>query len=247
MSEAALKLDQYSPAIVRSAALELLAQTYRQSLFATCRRLLAFEDITKRTHTGIIKNLESDTRRKLICVPRGTFKSSIAVIGYTIWRILNNPNIRILIDSEVFTNSKNFLRSIKAHLESDKFTQLFGDHRGDKWGEAEIIVKTRTKALKEATVTCGGVGTVKVGQHYDLIIGDDYNSNKNSATPEGRKKVIDHYKYNQSILEPDGTYVIIGTRYSEDDVIGDILANELDIREIQQINDYEKDNGVIYV
>ena len=66
-----------------------------------------------------------------------------------------------------------------------------------------------------------------MGQHYDVIIGDDYNSDKNSANPEQRKKVVDHYRMNLSILEPEGIYVIVGTRYAADDVIGHILTNEV--------------------
>jgi len=42
-----------------------------------------------------------------------------------------------------------------------------------------------------------------------------------------RKKVINHFKMNTAILEPDGTYVIVGTRYAVDDVIGFILENEV--------------------
>ncbi len=82
--------------------------------------------------------------------------------------------------------------------------------------------------FKEASITAAGIGTTKVGQHYDVIIGDDYNSQNNTNSPDNAKKVIDHYRYNISILEPEGLYVIIGTRYSELDLIGHIIANEIE-------------------
>ena len=140
---------------------------------------------------------------------------------------MRNPNERILIDSEIFSNSRNFLREIKAHLKSPHFINIFGEWEGNIWTDSEIVISARTQAAKESSITCGGIETVKVGQHYSIIIGDDYNSGNNSMTAEGREKVIRHYQMNQSILDPDGTYVIIGTRYSELDVIGFIIDKEL--------------------
>lgn len=207
---------------------DYLRNKYKSSLGATALQLLQYPDINKHTHLDIIEALESSTKRKLIVCPRGALKSTLCVISYSIWRIMRDPNIRILIDSEVYSNSKNFLREIKAHLESERLTSLFGKFRSDSnWTEGSITISQRTKVIKEGTITCSGVGAIKVGQHFDLIIGDDMNSNKNSLTQEGRQKVIDHYKLSTSILEPDGDIVIIGTRYAEDDLIGHILSQEI--------------------
>ncbi len=106
---------------------------------------------------------------------------------------------------------------------------MFGKFKSEPWAESEITIRQRTKNFKEASITVGGVGTTKIGQHYSVIIADDMNSPNNSSTPENAKKIVDHYRYNLSLLEPDGIYVIIGTRYSEADLIGHILANELNI------------------
>ena len=85
----------------------------------------------------------------------------------------------------------------------------------------------RSKILKESSIVASGIGANKTSQHFDIIIHDDMNSHKNSQTAEQRKKVIDHYRLNHSILEPNGTLVIIGTRYAADDLIGHILENEI--------------------
>lgn len=196
--------------------------------------------MTKHTHGDMVSVLEAPTPRKLIVMPRGTFKSSIGVAAYCIWRLIRNPNERILIDSEVYTNSKNFLREIKAHLLQPAFIELFGDwSEGQSWTEGEITIKARTQNFKEASLTASGIGAVKVGQHYSTIIGDDLNSGNNSGTIEGRRKVLDHYRMNQAILEPEGVYVIIGTRYAVDDVIGNILSNELGINSTNEMMNLE--------
>jgi hypothetical protein len=178
-----------------------------------------------------------------VCVPRGSLKSSLGCVAFPIWLLINNPNLRILIDSELFTNSTTFLREIRAHLDSQDLVSVFGEFRSKTWNETEIIIKQRTKPYKEASITVGGVGTTKVGQHFDYIIGDDYNSPSNSNTLEKSQKVIDHYKYNLSILEPEGTYVIIGTRYSENDLIGYILREQLKIAGFPQTKLYTLDEA----
>lgn len=213
----------------------LLAEHYRDDLFDLCKYLLQYADLSWETHRGIVEALEAETKRKLVVVPRGCFKSTIAVVGFTIQQIIKNFNIRILIDSELYGNSSKFLREIKAHLMSPRLVDLYGKFESPViWNEGEILINQRTVARKEATVTCGGVGTTKVGQHYDLIIGDDYNSPDNSDTPEKCQKVIDHYKYNLSILEPGGTYVLIGTRYAEQDITGFVLRELLDLPKLAE-------------
>lgn len=192
-----------------------------RSLMFFCKEILGFRDINEKTHGDTIKLLEDTAiKRKLIVLPRGSLKSSIGVVGYSLWRLLRDPDLRILIDSELWSNSTTFLREIKAHVKSPMFMDLFGDLEGDVWNDSEIIISTRQKRYKEASLSCGGIGTTLVGQHMDLIIHDDMNSNKNSATPDGCQKVIDHLRYNVSILEPKGEMIVIGTRYSANDLIG---------------------------
>ena len=206
----------------------LLQDMYKESLFNTAKHLLGYGDINWRTHGPICQALENRSKRKLIVCPRGAFKSTLGVVSYSIWILINNPNARVLIDSEVFTNSRNFLREIKAHLESYRLASIFGSFKTkDDWTQSSLTINQRTKKYKESSITCGGVGTIKTGQHYDLIIADDLNSQQNSNTKEGCEKVITHYKYYSSLLEPDGTIAIIGTRYSANDVIGHILENEI--------------------
>lgn len=230
MDERALlkRIAKHPPEIQAQALRQAIAERYRASLFSTCEGLLGYGDITEYTHGELIGTLEDGGSNKLIVMPRGTFKSTISVVAYAIWRLLRDPNERILIDSEVYANSKNFLREIKGHLESPRLISLFGAFKSPtNWNEGEITINQRTKVFKEASITCGGIETVKVGQHYSVIIEDDLNSGNNSESSAGRKKVIRHHQMNTAILDPGGTLVVVGTRYSTDDVIGFILDNEI--------------------
>lgn len=205
------------------------------SLYDFCH-FIEFTDVNPQTHGEIIYTLESPETRKLITVPRGSLKSSIASIAYPIWLLARNPNLRILIDTEVYSNAVLYLRAIKTILKSERFMSVFGDWEGDVWQEGSIVTSQRTKTYKEPSITCGGIGTVKVGLHFDVIIGDDYNSKENSKTRELAQKVIDHFRLNLNILDPHGIYLIIGTRYSEFDLIGFILRDVLGQKEISEGN-----------
>lgn len=210
-----------------------LQLVYQASLFNTCKFLLGYKDVTEKTHGEIIETLENATNNKLICVPRGCLKSTIACVAYPIWLLNRNPNLRILIDSELYTNSSTFLREIKGLLTSHPLISVFGEYKTKVWNESEIIIKQRTKNLKEGSITCSGIGATKVGQHFDVIIMDDLNSDKNTMNDEQADKVINHYKMQTSILEPTGTKVVIGTRYSAKDLIGHILDNEINVKDDQ--------------
>lgn len=201
---------------------------YRQSLYLTAKYLLGYSDINERTHGEMIQVLENSSPRKMIIMPRGTFKTSLAVVAYPIWRLLRNPNERILIDSELYSNAKRSLREISQHLENEQLVDLFGKFRGDSvWNEGEIQIRQRTVIKREPSVVASGIGAEKTGFHCDVIVGDDLCSPNNMNTAENRDKVYDHYRYFTSILDPGGTIVLVGTRYSSDDLYERVISREI--------------------
>ena len=198
-----------------------LKQAAEASFYLFAKYILGYRDLNMRTHEQAVQVLESDAHRKFVIMPRGTFKSTLVSVAYPIWLLAKDPNKTILLDSEVYTNSKNFLREIRQHLASNELLRtVWGSWTGQVNSESELIIGQRTRNRKEASITVGGIETVKVGQHYDCIIGDDYNSPKNSDTPEKCRKVIDHVRYNLNILNPGGEYCFAMTRYAELDIAG---------------------------
>lgn len=230
MSKVITALEKYPIDDQHQLAASILRDKYNNSLFLTAKLLLGYKDVNPYTHGDMIRALEAPSKRKLIVMPRGTFKSSVGSVAYAIWSLNRDPDIRIMLDSELYSNSKNLLREIKIHLENPKLTSIFGEYKNKNiWNESEILINQRRKTYKEASITASGIGAEKTGQHYQLIILDDANSPNNSGTTEGREKVLNHYRYLTSILEPEGTLVVIGTRYCSLDVPGSILKNELEL------------------
>jgi hypothetical protein len=68
-----------------------------------------------------------------------------------------------------------------------------------------------------------GVGATIVGRHYDVIIMDDIINEQSCSTPEQIKKVRDWYSYIQSIKDPEGFELMIGTRYHFSDIYGTVI------------------------
>ena len=215
------------PLIEHKAKLIFLRKLYENNFYAFAKQVCGLNLLERDTHANMVRVLQSLSPNKMLVCPRGSFKSSLAATAYPLWRLVKNPNLRIMIASELYTNSKNFIRQIRSIIESDGFRMLYGDWRGSSWGEGEIIVSSRTESKKEASITAAGIGTIKVGQHMDLVIFDDLNSQNNSDTPEKAQKVLDYNKYMISILDPGGEIVVTATRYSLNDLPEFVLKNEV--------------------
>ena len=178
-------------------------------------------------------NFVSDNRnkKKLILIPRGHLKSTLITVGYSLFRIINDPTIRILIQNATYQTAADFVRAIKRHLtENDDLIRLFGELAADpeEWSENRITLKTakQSEKGKEPTVTGWGVETTKTGQHYDLIIHDDLVERENIGTREQIDKVTLRYKDSLDLLEPNGQMIVIGTRWTDGDLYDWIMDKE---------------------
>lgn len=219
----------------RRARLAFKRGLYRRSLFHFIKYGLGYSKLKWTVHGPICQALQDVykgvSKRALIVVPRGCFKSTIGSVGFPMWCLINDPDMRILIDSELATNSEKFLNEIKGHMLTSEMIELFGEFRDKdrKWSANEIVIKQRKRIRKEASITCSGIGSQKTSQHYCTIIADDLSTPANSNTPESRSKVHNHFRMYTSLLDPHvGRAVVIGTRYSEGDIIGFVIENELE-------------------
>lgn len=158
-------------------------------------------------------------------LPRGHRKSFI--IGmYCCWRIMKNPAITILYYSSTTDLAEKQLRSIKQTLESKLHQKLWPtlidpiEGNREKWSASEICVDSPIRSkegVRDATVSTAGLTTTTTGAHADLIVLDDL-VEPNNNNPAGRKLVEERYSQMQSILNPGGMIVAVGTRYDPKDL-----------------------------
>lgn len=57
--------------------------------------------------------------RRLILMPRGHLKSTVASVLYALWRIYRNPNIRIITGTNQKRLSRGFIRELRQYFEDD--------------------------------------------------------------------------------------------------------------------------------
>jgi predicted phage terminase large subunit-like protein len=164
----------------------------------------------------------------LILLPRGSFKTTIASVSFPMWMAQQNPNIRVLIDSETYNLSKCILSEIKQQYEVGPYTQYFkaiDPKDAVRWAEDSIIMPGRDKPFKEGTFNAAGLDGVKAGMHYDMIIADDLHSQNNVRNQYQIDQVIEHYRLLMPILETDGILIVIGTRWGTDDAYNVVMQD----------------------
>jgi predicted phage terminase large subunit-like protein len=178
-------------------------------------------------HREMCEFVMSDSKKKLLLVPRAHLKSTVVTTAYSLQRIAKDQSVRILIANATFDMACSFLGQIKRHLkDNQKFKEYYGDlaTNAEKWSENMITVpKVNPFKKKEATVTAYGVGGNLVSQHYDVIIMDDVVNRDFINTQEQIEKTILFYKDALDLLEPDGTLIVIGTRWADADLYGWIM------------------------
>jgi hypothetical protein len=230
---------------------------FKLSFHGFCRDCLGYKDMND-IHKELCDFMQKDSNKfKLILMPRYTFKSSIATVGYVLWRLSINPDERVLIYSDAATKATGFLTSLKAHITgqvaNSKFRENYpgweSDIKSGKWNENQIVISVRKTTMPEPTIDTGGTETSKVGFHYDVIIFDDIVSDKNITTKDQMDKVTECYKKALSLLRPGGMVLIVGTRWHFGDLYGRIIAeNEnkhnfgLFIRQAEKEGKYFFDN-----
>ncbi len=177
-------------------------------------------------------------------MPRGSFKSSCATVGYPLWLMVQpesspytlpslvgkggNKNMRILLDGEERNKvPREKISEMKGKIEAPKFKSLFGKLRPDVgWREDEFTIATRDKGIWGVpTVVIGGVDTELTGLHFDLIIADDLVGETNVNTEDQILKVIRHYQHYRALLVQGGRLIIIGTPWDARDLYHTIEAD----------------------
>src|SRR3990167_46115 len=171
-------------------------------------------------------------RKKLILIPRSHLKSKLITIGYSLFRIIQDPKIRILIYSATWQMAVDLHLSIQKVLQSNEMIHtLYGNLFEGAKEQSQDRTRLKENDKREPTVTAAGIDNNLVGGHYDIIIMDDVVNRDNINTREQIEKVVKRYKDSLDLLEPKGQLIIIGTRWHDSDLYGWILDSSNNIKE----------------
>ena len=184
----------------------------------------AFKETSPPFHGEILKTVRDESIKKVLCAaPRGTAKSSIMSFLYPVWKVSfkkSDEDLFIVIISEARQQAVNFLSRIKYHLTSSKpHHSLFGDlgeNTARRWREDDIILANGARIV---AIGAGQRirGYIEADTRPNLIIIDDFESEKNARTGEARAH--NREWITEAVipsLSKDGRVIMIGTVISED-------------------------------
>ena len=206
---------------------------HRLGFFSFAREVLGYELLEEDPHRQWCDELDQRHSRSLWLEPRHTYKSSVFTKSYPIWRLLENPNLRILLVNATAENAEAFLSEIVGHLLRNK--RLLELHQAiyhtypldiHAAKTKSLILNTRTLNSSEPSIgTVGALGNL-VSAHYDIIIVDDLCNIDDRESHSIRKKKKRWFKDLTSVLSPEGELILVGTHWHFDDVYSYII-NEL--------------------
>jgi hypothetical protein len=175
--------------------------------------------------------VKGDADQILINTPPEHAKSTALTVNYVTWRIVQDPNIRILIISKTQDMAKKFLLSIKERLaENEAYTDLqqaFGPPGGfaegaASWTADKIYVAGRDSGEKDPTVQAVGIGGHIYGSRCDLAIMDDCVDHTNHQQFESQIDWIQN-QVGSRVADAGGRMLLIGTRMETVDLYSEIL------------------------
>lgn len=168
---------------------------------------------------------EEPGRFLILNFPPNHGKSTTWTVNYCTWRIIQDPNIRILVISKTLDLAKKFLAAIQFQLTSEVFGELKATYEppggwkdpNQPWRENMIYVRGRDSGEKDPTVQALGIGSQIYGARADLIIVDDAEDLGNVGQYEKHSDWISREVLSR--LEPDtGQLMVIGTRVASMDL-----------------------------
>jgi len=167
--------------------------------------------------------------RLIINTPPGHAKSTTITVAYTIWRIMKNRDIKVIIVSKAQRLAEQFILQIKERLTHDQYSKLhktFGRGGGFKdgsvsWKANQFYIGGRGAEAKDPTVQAVGIRGQVYGARADLIIVDDAVDNTNVS--EYDKQIDWLLGIVGSRLAPrSGRLLVIGTRIAAKDLYSEL-------------------------
>lgn len=221
---------------------QIIKARLKTDLYFFEKFIMGYKDMDPMVHGPLCRFIQNDSaRRKQVTLPRGFLKTSTCTIGKALWLACVDPNIRILIVSNVIENASKMLGLIRAQVESNErlrmfFPEIIPDNFNKiRWSDRCAEVK-RPWSWPEGTWEVIGVSGSVISRHYDYIIEDDLIYAKKDDLTGGElmpdrddiEKAIGWHKLATSLLIDPGKGHIdnVGTRWAPYDLINYIQKNE---------------------
>jgi predicted phage terminase large subunit-like protein len=202
-----------------------------------CKNILGYKDLNEDLHEDVSDLVNNGpNRRKLLLLPRGHLKSSLITVGWTMWRLIQNPNRTFAIFNETQDLAEAFLREIQDQLDTPQVKKYWPklvppSNERRIWTKSALLVN-RDKINRSPSIEAKSITESTAGRHPDVMILDDPISDRTVQTEAGLRKSLQKYRELQALLEPPseedpirGTLIVIGTRWHWNDLYHHIQKN----------------------
>ena len=162
--------------------------------------------------------LQEQHSRMVLQALRGIGKTWITA-AYVCWRLLRNPNEKVLIISQSGTHAENIAVFIKRLIRGMEILQHL-QARGDQRDTTVSFDVNGASDTVQPSVKALGITSQLQGNRATLIISDDVEGQQNSATEQMRMKLKQATAEYEAILQTDGDsqILILGTPQSAESI-----------------------------
>ena len=178
-------------------------------------------------HQTEIEEALSDPQGRLVLVlghPESG-KSTLSSLWYPVYKMCQNPDIRIALVTKSGEKAQDLLNRIKRyltdpHLYKDCERNLIEDFNGFKsqksdgfgWSKDQITIRQRESGERDPTVQALSVGKQIYGSRLDLLILDDALTLENQQTDIRRRRIDEWFTQEARSRAQRGQTVVNGTR-----------------------------------
>lgn len=167
----------------------------------------------------------------MVQAQRGQAKTTVAAL-FAVWCLIHSPAHRVLIISAGGTQAVEISTLIVRVITSMDVLECMRPDKlaGDRTSVEAFDVHHSLKGLdKSPSVACVGIDSNLQGKRADLLIPDDIESSKNSATPVQRAKLLHLTKDFTSICST-GRIIWLGTPQTLESIYNSLPARGVSIR-----------------
>lgn len=175
--------------------------------------------------------MEHGPQYLMVQAQRGQAKTTIAA-AFAIWCLIHSPSHRVLVISAAGKQASDISTLIVRLIMTMDVLEIMRPDKlaGDKTSVEAFDIHHSLKGVdKSDSIGCFGIDSNIQGLRGDLLIPDDVESGKNSATPVQRAKLL-HITKDFTSINSTGRILWLGTPQTMDSIYNSLPARGVSIR-----------------
>jgi len=191
---------------------------------------------------------DSAKNRLCVSVPPQHSKSSLITIAYTVWLILRNPKLKILVVNAESSLSETFgiqIRDLIGRLEGDPLSN--GITISNVKSSSTYIMFNKNGKLQPGHIRLVGSNGSITGHPEDIILVDDPYKGAIDTTPSLLEKKISWFTtIVEQRVRPSTKVIILHTRWNSNDLIGYLEREEPHKYDFMSFPAIDENNNVLW-